>query len=82
MRTGSGWAGAWGGELSSSWVSPFNGNLSSDGTRNFSAALEVRREVLVRGSWSNVSKLLAEARKKARWKVEVQKKRTDNRLIG
>jgi hypothetical protein len=25
---------------------------------------------------------LAEARKKARWKVEVQKKRTDNRLIG
>jgi YD repeat-containing protein len=29
------------------------------------------------GSWSNVSKLLAMARKQARWKVEVQKARTD-----
>jgi hypothetical protein len=39
--------------------------------------MEVRREGLAAGSWSSLPKLLAMARKQARWKVEVQKARTD-----
>jgi hypothetical protein len=34
-------------------------------------------ELLVMGSWSNVSNLQAEARKKAKWRVKMQNAKTD-----
>jgi hypothetical protein len=76
-RADSGWTRAGREDLSSSRESSSNGNWLSVWTRNFSAAVEVRREGLATGRWSSISKLLAVAQKQARWKQKIQKVRTD-----